>query len=190
MTVRMADVASTMSAMGSMAASSSMTSSSASGSRRSASGATRSQSSSTSGAGTPSSPLSDAENEQLVKYGLMAVGGLVALKILASAMNLLSILLLPLLYLYACTNCPPMQSFDAKRELKRVMRGAHLPEERQPGGFFERGLNRLVASATAELATSLGYEVEVTEFAGAARMAAVKVPVAGAQYYWIGVFGE
>lgn len=41
-------------------------------------------------------------------------------------------------------------------------RRAHLPEEQQPQGFFERGLNRLAASITAELATSLGYECEIT----------------------------
>lgn len=190
-TVRMADASTT--SAGSAARDGggpSSTPSSASGSRRKNIGG-RSSSSSASATGVAAaSPLSDADNELLVKYGLMALGGLIALKIIFAAVNVLSILLLPLLYLYACTNCPTTESFDAKRELKRVMRGAHLPEERQPKGFFEQGLNRLAASVTAELATSLGYEISVTDFAGAARMAAVKVPVADAEFYWMGIFGK
>jgi len=70
------------------------------------------------------------------------------------------------------------------------MRGAHLPEEQQPKGFFEQGLNRLAASVTAELATSLGYEIGITDYAGMAKMASVKVPVAGAEYYWVGIVGK
>lgn len=127
----------------------------------------------------------------------MALGALLLLKIISALLSSLTILLLlPLLYLYATTtNRPPnAETFDAKRELKRVMRGAHLPEaahrRRRPEGFFERGFNRLAASVTTELATSLGYEVGVTDYFGAARTAAVKVPAAGAEYYWLGVFGK
>lgn len=184
-TVRMADASTTSAARGGGPSSTP----SASGSRRTNIGSRSSSSASATGVAA-ASPLSDADNELLVKYGLMALGGLIALKIIFAAVNVLSILLLPLLYVYACTNCPTTESFDAKRELKRVMRGAHLPEERQPKGFFEQGLNRLAASVTAELATSLGYEISVTDFAGAARMAAVKVPVADAEFYWMGIFGK
>ena len=70
------------------------------------------------------------------------------------------------------------------------MRGAHLPEEHQPKGFFEQGLNRLAASVTTELATSLGYEISMTDCFGAGKMATVKVPVANAEYYWIGIVGK
>lgn len=118
--------------------------------------------------------ISDANNELLIQYGLMALGALLILKIISSAINFLSIILIPVAYFYASANCPSNESFDAKKELKRVMRGAHLPKEHQPKGFFEQGFNRLAASVTTELATSLGY---ITDFAGAAKMAAVKVPV-------------
>mmetsp|Transcript_40182 Transcript_40182/g.70698 ORF Transcript_40182/g.70698 Transcript_40182/m.70698 type:complete len:194 (-) Transcript_40182:596-1177(-) len=137
-------------------------------------------------------PLSDTDinNELLFKYGGMALGALLALKIIFTALNILSILVLPLVYLYLASNCPSNDTFDAKKELKRVMRGAHLPEEHQPKGFFEQGLNRLAASVTTELATSLGYEISMTDCFGAAKMATVKVPVANAEYYWIGVVGK
>ncbi|KAL7544227.1 hypothetical protein ACHAWF_007609, partial [Thalassiosira exigua] len=135
-------------------------------------------------------PISDEENQLLLQYGMMVVGALIALKVVLAAANVLALLLVPALYLYVAAHCPGNGSFDAKRELKRVMRGAHLPEEAQPKGFFEQGLNRIAASVTAELATSLGYEVRISDFAGAAKMAAVKVPVAGAEFYWIGVIGK
>eukprot|EP00578_Thalassiosira_sp_NH16_P012221 CAMPEP_0181118134 /NCGR_PEP_ID=MMETSP1071-20121207/22907_1 /TAXON_ID=35127 /ORGANISM="Thalassiosira sp., Strain NH16" /LENGTH=289 /DNA_ID=CAMNT_0023202595 /DNA_START=8 /DNA_END=877 /DNA_ORIENTATION=+ len=163
------------------------TTSSVSGSQRRASS---SSGMSSSAARSATTPLSDANNELLLKYGLAALGALVALKIIFAALNILSIILLPVAFLYACSNCPTNDSFDAKRELKRVMRGAHLPEEHQPKGFFEQKFNRLAASVTAELATSLGYEIGMTDFVGAAKMAAVKVPVASAEYYWIGILGK
>ena len=165
--------------------------------RLSSSGAAASRSSSsrrtstTSAATTPISTTNNAiNNEVLLQYGLMAFGALVLLKIIFTALNIVSILLLPLLYLYACSQCPTNETFDAKKELKRVMRGAHLPSEHQPKGFFEQGFNRLAASVTAELATSLGYEISVTDCFGAGRLACVTVPVAGYEYYWMGIFGE
>jgi len=165
---------------------SSSSSSSLSGSRQ-----TRDRSSSSSASTTGmQQQISDVNNELILQYGGMALGALVILKIISSALNFLSILVLPLLYFYAAANCPSNESFEAKRELKRVMRGAHLPEEHQPKGFFEQGLNRLAASVTAELATSLGYEIRINDYFGAAKVAAVKVPVAGAEYYWIGVVGK
>lgn len=133
--------------------------------------------------------ISDANNQLLIQYCLVALGILLALKIIFSALNVLAIFLLPVFYLYAAANCPTNNTFDAKKELKRVMRGEHLPEESKPKGFLEQGLNRLAASVTTELATSLGYEVSLTDCFGAAKLACVKVPVANAEYYWIGILG-
>lgn len=67
------------------------------------------------------------------------------------------------------------------------MRGAHLPEEHQPKGWLEDKVNRLAASISTELATSLGYEVRVSDYFGAAKLSTVKVPIAGFEYYWIGM---
>ena len=154
---------------------------------------TRRSSSSGGASSTPSSAtaaLSDADNQLLLQYGLMALGALLVLKLVFAAINVLAIILLPALYLYASANCPTIQSFEAKRELKRVMRGSHLPEEMQPKGFFEQGLNRIAASVTTELATSLGYEMSMTDCLGAAKMATLKVPLAGQEFYWLGVMNK
>lgn len=130
------------------------------------------------------------DNEMILQYGIMAFGGLLLLKIIVNALSSLVFLLLPFLYFYAASTCPTTDSFDAKKELKRVMRGAHLPEEQQPKGFFEQGLNRLAASISTEIATSLGFEVRMTEYFGVAKMSVVKVPVAGFEYYWIGAINR
>jgi hypothetical protein len=134
--------------------------------------------------------ISDENNELLIQYFLIALGILLALKIIYSALNILAIFLVPVLYLYAAANCPTNSTFDAKKELKRVMRGAHLPEDQKPKGFFEQGLSRLAASVTTELATSLGYEVSLTDMLGAAKLACVNVPMANAEFYWMGIFGK
>lgn len=132
-------------------------------------------------------PLSNIDNENILQYSMMGLAALIVLKIVVNALSNLAFLLLPLLYFYASSNCPTSESFDVKKELKRVMRGAHLPEEQQPKGWVEQKLNRLAASISTELATSLGYEVRMTDYWGIARVSAVKVPVAGQEFYWIGI---
>ncbi|KAL9187429.1 hypothetical protein ACHAXT_001532 [Thalassiosira profunda] len=157
----------------------------------SVSGARRSNSSSGGASSTSATAaLSDADSQLLLQYGLMALGALLVLKLVFAAINVLAIVLLPALYLYASANCPTIESFEAKRELKRVMRGTHLPEEMQPKGFFEQGLNRIAASVTTELATSLGYEMSMTDCLGAAKLATLKVPLAGQEFYWLGVMNK
>lgn len=144
-TVNMADVGTTNSAAASFT-------------RRSSSGAAAYN------APPPTNPLSNIDNENILQYGIMGLLALVVLKILVNALSSLAFLLLPLLYFYASANLPSIESFDAKKELKRVMRGAHLPENQQPKGWVEQKLNRLAASISTELATSLGYEVRVTDY--------------------------
>ena len=59
-------------------------------------------------------------------------------------------------------NCPANDTFDAKKELKRVLRGQHLPEGHQDkpaGDWLSRTVARVTASVAAEAATALGYEV-------------------------------
>ena len=170
-TVNMADVGTTNSAAASFT-------------RRSSSGAAAYN------APPPTNPLSNIDNENILQYGIMGLLALVVLKILVNALSSLAFLLLPLLYFYASANLPSIESFDAKKELKRVMRGAHLPENQQPKGWVEQKLNRLAASISTELATSLGYEVRVTDYLGVARLSAVKVPVAGSEFYWIGIMNR
>ena len=137
--------------------------------------------------------LTPGQNKKIVQYGLMVVGGLTVLKILANA-NLagLYLLLLPLLYFYAVQNCPSVESFDAKKELKRIFRGQHLPDNHpnKPKGFLEELAARVTASVTAELATFPGYELEMTNLGGAAWLVDVRIPTAKIQCYWIGAFNK
>ena len=48
---------------------------------------------------------------------------LIVMKILYSAMFAVWIAVFPLAYLYVVQKCPSDESFDAKKELKRVLRG-------------------------------------------------------------------
>jgi hypothetical protein len=133
--------------------------------------------------------LSEADNQLLIQYGVLFLVALMLFKIMLSSLQSLSILLLPVAYVYALQTCPLVESFDAKKEIKRVLRGAHLPQDAQ-GNFFERGINRIAASIGTELATGLGYEVSVDDYFGALKLAWVRVPVAGMDFYWCGIFGK
>lgn len=59
--------------------------------------------------------------------------------------------MLPLFYLYLVQTCPSPATFDAERELKRVLRGHYLPEDNpeKPRGW----LQETMASVTASVAT-------------------------------------
>ena len=137
--------------------------------------------------------LSDEQNMQLIKFGCMAIGGLVLLKVVLQAALLLYILAMPILYLYLVQHCPTDASLDVKRELKRVLRGSHLPDDHpaKPKGLLSETLARLQASVTAEVATGLmGYEVTFVSLAGAATVACVAVPAARMEYFWVGVLDK
>ena len=136
--------------------------------------------------------LSDEQNLQLLKFGAMGIGGILLLRALLNAAMVLYVLALPIVYLYMVQQCPSDESFDAKRELKRVMRGHHLPEDHpdKPKGFFSETLARVAATVTAEVATGLGYELTLLSMAGAAKVASVRVPAAKMEYYWLGIIGK
>mmetsp|Transcript_115199 Transcript_115199/g.332776 ORF Transcript_115199/g.332776 Transcript_115199/m.332776 type:complete len:287 (+) Transcript_115199:144-1004(+) len=155
--------------------------------------AQRSKASSSPGDSSPISSLTPEQNKQLIQYGLMFIGALIVLKVLAKTnLGALYMLALPLIYVYAMQTCPSAESFDAKKELKRVLRGHHLPENHpeKPKGWFEEMTARVTASVTAEIATFPGYELEMTNLAGAAWLADVRVPSAKTQCYWIGAFDK
>jgi hypothetical protein len=137
--------------------------------------------------------MSPEESKRLVQYGLLFLAGLIVLKVLSdSTIGSLLVLALPLLYVYAMQTCPTISSFDAKKELKRVLRGQHLPEDHpnKPKGFLEEMAARVAATVTAELATFPGYELEVTNLGGAGWLMDVRVPAAKLQCFWIGAFNK
>lgn len=136
--------------------------------------------------------LSDEQNNELIKYAVYAIASAVALRVLLSAFFSLYILAFPAVFLYAVQTLPSIESFDAKKELKRVMRGAHLPEDHadKPKGWLNETLARARAAVTTELATGLGYEVSMTSIIGAVHLATVSVPSVNRSYYWVGIFGK
>ena len=136
--------------------------------------------------GTPSwTPEQHRQLWQLVGGFLAAV---TILRLLVQTALLLSVLALPLLYLYLASTCPPASSFEAKKELKRVLRGHHLPDHHpdKPKGWLGEAVARINATVATELATGLGYEETVVDLAGAIRVACVRVPAAKMDFYWVG----
>ena len=83
---------------------------------------------------------------------------------------------------------PTVESFDAKRELKRILRGHHLPEDHpeKPRGILSETVARIQASVATEIATLPGYEITMVPIAGAAIIACTRVPSVKRDYYWIG----
>jgi hypothetical protein len=129
------------------------------------------------------------QNRKLVQYAAYAFAAIVMLKILTSALSVAFILLVPAAYLYAVQHCPPTESFDARQQLKRVLRGHHLSDAdpNKPKGFLSETLARIQASVTAELATLPGYEVTMISMAGAAHVCCLRVPTVNRDFYWVGV---
>jgi hypothetical protein len=60
----------------------------------------------------------------------------------------------------------------------------------QSKGFLSETFARLSATVTTELATGLGYEIEMFPLAGAAYVAAVRVPASKMDCYWLGAVGR
>jgi hypothetical protein len=53
-------------------------------------------------------------------------------------------------------------------------------------GFLNEAFARINATLTTEIATGLGYEIEMFPLAGAAYVASVRVPASRMDCYWIG----
>ena len=86
--------------------------------------------------------LTPDQNGGLARLVLGLAGLALVLRAVLSVLFGLWILILPLAYLYGVQTCPDPDSFAAKRELKRVLRGANLPEDhpaRPRGGWGAAG---------------------------------------------------
>jgi hypothetical protein len=136
--------------------------------------------------------LSDFEQMEIVKFSLMFLGISAAIKAIFSALAVFYVIAFPLLYFYMLGNCPKEADFDAKKELKRVLRGKHLPESHpdKPKGFFERTAARIAASVATEISTLPGYEVEMLNLGGAAVVVTMRIPTSNLICYWIGALGK
>jgi hypothetical protein len=135
---------------------------------------------------TTATTISDEQNRDLLWYG----GGLLGVAILSRlSLTLVTLFLLPALYMVLVQTCPKPESFDAKKELKRILRGHHLPNHHpdKPKGLLSETVARITASVATELATLPGYEVTTIGLAGAAWIACARVPSVEMDYYWIGM---
>jgi hypothetical protein len=87
----------------------------------------------------------------------------------------------PLLYFYLRENCPGPYTFDAKREVKRVLSSALAPD----GAL----LGRAAAWVALEL-TALQCAVSITDVMGAMRTACVELPTMNCKTFWIGALNN
>lgn len=150
------------------------------------------RSSATTNTANSNNTLTHDQNKQLLQYAVYFLGSIMILRALTQAVFAVSLLFVPMVYLYALQSCPSENSFDAKKELRRILRGHHLPEnhEAKPKGWLNETIARVNAAVTTELATGLGYEVSMRSFGGAAWLTCVRVPTNKIDFYWIGAFDK
>lgn len=130
---------------------------------------------------------SDTNSELFVFAGVAIVLLILIKSIVQAASSSAFVLLLPLVYFYLIATCPVAASFHVKQELKRVLRGHHLPEQHpdKPVGFFQQTVARLTATVTTELVTATGYEQSTLSLAGGAAWWQT-VRVGQREFYWLG----
>uniref|UniRef100_A0A7S2EWT4 Uncharacterized protein n=1 Tax=Trieres chinensis TaxID=1514140 RepID=A0A7S2EWT4_TRICV len=135
--------------------------------------------------------MAEEQTKQMMIMAAYGVGFAICLRLLAQIATVLFLAAFPMIYLHAIQTCPNESTFDAKKELKRVMRGENLSENdpNKPKGFWEKTMARAKATVGTELATSLGYEVSFMNFGGAFIVACVRVQSLESDCYWVGVHG-
>jgi len=91
----------------------------------------------------------------------MLLGVMTLFKIVYCFFFMAYLLAIPLVILYSMQTCPDPNTFDAKKHLKRFLRGEYLPSNHpeKPKSWFAEPFTRLQATVTAEVATGLGYTV-------------------------------
>jgi len=142
----------------------------------------------------PFAELSEEDKQKYLQYAMTALGVWALLKVLSGIVSetLLFFLLLPGLYLYGIQTCPENSSFDAKKEVKRVLRGHHLPDDHpnkpRRGNWFEEWGAKITASVATEVgAAAGGYELEMTPLlGGVATHATVTLPMLNLTCEWVG----
>ena len=67
--------------------------------------------------------MSDEQTAELAKLGLMFIGVVTILRIISSSTFFFKAVVLPIGILYGMMTCPANDTFDPKKELKRVLRG-------------------------------------------------------------------
>ncbi|KAL3761956.1 hypothetical protein ACHAWU_010133 [Discostella pseudostelligera] len=125
---------------------------------------------------------------ELTTIGLSLLGIFIAARCLAVVSRLATALAAPAMGFYLFTTCPTNESFDAKRELKRVLRGDKLPDDHpaKPKGFLEKAMAKVSASIEAEAFALAGIKVEIMDLGGIVKIATICHPVTKTSYFWLG----
>lgn len=139
------------------------------------------------------SSLSNWDTMDWTKNSLMVIGGLAILKAVAALSFLVNFVVLPVSLVYALQTCPNDDSFDAKKELRRVLQGKYLPEDHpeKPKDWFSKAMAKVGATVGAQLAASTcGYQVSRYNVFGLCTFVTVRVPLVQKDVYWVGIFGR
>lgn len=142
----------------------------------------------------PFADLSEEDKQLYMKYATMGVGVCIGFKILSNILGEsgLFFLILPGVYVYGLQTCPDNATFDAKKEVKRVLRGHHLPDDHpskpRRGNFLEEWTAKISASVATEVSAAAGgYSTEIAPLlGGCAKHAVVTLPTLGLSCEWIG----
>jgi len=140
------------------------------------------------GSSSPSLPT------EWIKYGVVGMCGYIVLAWIFPGffyLFLLTISGVGGLFWYLHQTCPSDDSFDAKRELKRVLRGHHLADNdpNKPKGFFRKRMARLGATLQTEIHTAMGQQhaTTISPIATIAKVARIRVQQSNREYTWIGI---
>lgn len=122
----------------------------------------------TSTKGGSNSPPDDPNNSspapsEISTIALSLVGTFVAARCLAVVSRLATALAAPICGFYLMSTCPTNETFDSKKELKRVLRGFYKSDAdpSKPKNFFEKALAKVNATVEAEAAAFAGCNVEI-----------------------------
>jgi hypothetical protein len=137
--------------------------------------------------------VSSGDSTALGQLGMLFIAVVTIMRIISAFGFLIKTLLFPLMILYAMQSAPSTDTFDAKKELKRVLRGHHLPEghEAKPSNdWFSKTVARVTATVATEAMTALGMEVSFYPIVGICTFASINVPSIETKFFWIGMFGS
>lgn len=113
----------------------------------------------------------------------------------SSLLSALMMVMIPFVYFYAVANRPTRDSFDVKQQIKRVLRGYHLPADhpRRAQGFWHALAVRAAASVTTETMDWMvgTHRPCFWSLGGAAWLVTVQLPANDNEtLVWIGIHGK
>ncbi|KAL7500325.1 hypothetical protein ACHAWT_010491 [Skeletonema menzelii] len=151
----------------------------------------------TSTKGGSNSPPDDPNNSspapsEISTIALSLVGTFVAARCLAVVSRLATALAAPICGFYLMSTCPTNETFDSKKELKRVLRGFYKSDAdpSKPKNFFEKALAKVNATVEAEAAALAGCNVEIIDLLGLVKIASINNSITQTSYYFLGAVNK